>query len=163
MHAMVTRARCCTGYRNIATSGVSLDCVATCNTTGCEHGTCVGPDKCYCHHGYTGVSCDHATNDQVKNSQQETTTFPPSTTDPDIINNNSNNNMESSTINTIKTSVLVVNAEEILPAKDLQILEKTEAAHQIEPYLMLVVGSIFAILLCTSLILTAIYFRFLHF
>ena len=167
------------GYRNIG--HVALDCVPTC-PAGCGHGTCTSPGTCTCQPGYTGAGCDQVCGDQrwgdgcggqchcdhgelchhvtgqcycpphSRCSEQQTTTFPPSTF---------------TTIQSSTTPPLLLGDEDplkqqILAPEELQ-LQKKAGANHIEHYLMFAVGSIFAILLCTSLILTAIYFRFPHF
>ncbi|KAM3857462.1 nephronectin [Diretmus argenteus] len=49
---------CCWGWRQTDWGRCQPDC-----QQGCKHGECVGPDKCKCHPGYTGKTCNQDLNE----------------------------------------------------------------------------------------------------
>ncbi|XP_070978156.1 nephronectin-like, partial [Oncorhynchus clarkii lewisi] len=53
-----TRVECCWGWRRASWG----HCQPLCQQE-CKHGECVGPDKCTCHPGYTGKTCNQDLNE----------------------------------------------------------------------------------------------------
>uniref|UniRef100_A0AAZ3RA63 Nephronectin n=1 Tax=Oncorhynchus tshawytscha TaxID=74940 RepID=A0AAZ3RA63_ONCTS len=53
-----TRLECCWGWRRASWG----HCQPLCQQE-CKHGECVGPDKCTCHPGYTGKTCNQDLNE----------------------------------------------------------------------------------------------------
>ncbi|XP_055793029.1 nephronectin-like [Salvelinus fontinalis] len=53
-----TRVECCWGWRRASWG----HCQPLCQQE-CKHGECVGPDKCKCHPGYTGKTCNQDLNE----------------------------------------------------------------------------------------------------
>ncbi|XP_052630990.1 nephronectin isoform X2 [Harpia harpyja] len=49
-----SRIDCCWGWARLSWG----QCQPICQP-GCKHGECVGPNKCKCHPGYTGKTCNH--------------------------------------------------------------------------------------------------------
>ncbi|XP_037540442.1 nephronectin [Nematolebias whitei] len=49
---------CCWGWRRTDRG----QCQPLCQQ-GCKHGSCVGPDRCECHPGFTGKACNHDLNE----------------------------------------------------------------------------------------------------
>ncbi|XP_052631005.1 nephronectin isoform X4 [Harpia harpyja] len=53
-----SRIDCCWGWARLSWG----QCQPICQP-GCKHGECVGPNKCKCHPGYTGKTCNHDLNE----------------------------------------------------------------------------------------------------
>ncbi|XP_012673099.2 nephronectin [Clupea harengus] len=53
-----SKVDCCWGWRRVNWG----ECQPVCDS-GCKNGDCIGPDKCKCHPGYTGKTCNQDVNE----------------------------------------------------------------------------------------------------
>ena len=176
VHAMVTRARCCTGYTNIGHT--TLQCVATC-PGGCGHGTCDAPGQCRCDPGYSGRSCDqhcpgsrwgpecryHCECEEGEHCDHETGECwcPAGVQCGDHQTTALSSEPETTTSSPITSTTVVLSTLKQptnVSIQNMKLRDKTKTNTLDDEQLLLVAaGTVFAILLFISVILTATYFR----